>query len=105
MNIQGITTENIQATLDENAELIHACIEHQNLGRVAEAAEFYRRLHRNLTLLASLADATVKVCPFVLFETNPYVFCLHMRSNLKWLPRMPSYKLYIVFTGQLDTLR
>ena len=54
-----LTTEAIQAILDENKALIQACLEFQSLGKVAEANEFQKRLHKNLSQLAMIADKTV----------------------------------------------
>ncbi|PRW59979.1 GRF1-interacting factor 3-like isoform X2 [Chlorella sorokiniana] len=43
--------------LDENARLIAAIVENQNLGKLNECIEYQKKLQDNLMTLASLADA------------------------------------------------
>uniref|UniRef100_A0A5B7BK87 Putative GRF1-interacting factor 2 n=1 Tax=Davidia involucrata TaxID=16924 RepID=A0A5B7BK87_DAVIN len=52
-----ITTEQIQKYLDENKNLILAILENQNLGKLAECAEYQAQLQKNLMYLAAIADA------------------------------------------------
>lgn len=53
----NITTEQIQKYLDENKTLILAILDHQNLGKLAECAQYQARLQKNLMYLAAIADA------------------------------------------------
>ncbi|KAJ8464222.1 hypothetical protein OPV22_026774 [Ensete ventricosum] len=53
----NITTEQIQKYLDENKQLILAILENQNLGKLAECAQYQAQLQRNLLYLAAIADA------------------------------------------------
>ncbi|XP_062204547.1 GRF1-interacting factor 3-like isoform X2 [Phragmites australis] len=53
----GITTEQIQKYLDENKQLILAILEKQNLGKLAECAQYQAQLQKNLLYLAAIADA------------------------------------------------
>ncbi|KAL6890361.1 hypothetical protein ACP4OV_009124 [Aristida adscensionis] len=56
----GITTEQIQKFieyLDENKQLILAILENQNLGKLAECAQYQAQLQKNLLYLAAIADA------------------------------------------------
>ncbi|KAJ8900652.1 hypothetical protein K2173_025429 [Erythroxylum novogranatense] len=53
----NITTEQIQKYLDENKRLILAILDNQNLGKLAECAQFQAQLQRNLMYLAAIADA------------------------------------------------
>uniref|UniRef100_A0A0A9E2F6 GIF3 n=1 Tax=Arundo donax TaxID=35708 RepID=A0A0A9E2F6_ARUDO len=53
----GITTEQIQKYLDENKNLIIAILENQNLGKLAECAQYQAQLQKNLLYLAAIADA------------------------------------------------
>ncbi|XP_062197694.1 GRF1-interacting factor 2-like [Phragmites australis] len=53
----GITTEQIQKYLDENKQLILAILENQNLGKLAECAQYQAQLQNNLLYLAAIADA------------------------------------------------
>ncbi|XXG68084.1 hypothetical protein AAC387_Pa06g1259 [Persea americana] len=53
----NITTEQIQKCLDENKQLILAILDNQNLGKLAECAQFQTRLQHNLMYLAAIADA------------------------------------------------
>ncbi|XP_062201680.1 GRF1-interacting factor 3-like [Phragmites australis] len=52
----GITTEQIQKYLDENKQLIVAILENQNLGKLAECAQYQAQLQKNLLYLAAIAD-------------------------------------------------
>ncbi|KAK9293003.1 hypothetical protein L1049_020987 [Liquidambar formosana] len=53
----NITTEQIQRLLDENKKLILAILEYQNLGKLAECAQYQAQLQKNLMYLAAIADA------------------------------------------------
>ncbi|GMH18312.1 hypothetical protein Nepgr_020153 [Nepenthes gracilis] len=53
----NITTEQIQKYLDENKRLILAILENQNLGKLAECAQYQDVLQKNLMYLAAIADA------------------------------------------------
>nr|BDI55443.1 GRF1-interacting factor like [Lolium multiflorum] len=53
----SITTEQIQKYLDENKQLILAILENQNLGKLAECAQYQSQLQKNLLYLAAIADA------------------------------------------------
>ncbi|CAA2965369.1 Hypothetical predicted protein [Olea europaea subsp. europaea] len=53
----NITTEQIQKYLDENKKLILAIMDNQNLGKLAECAQYQAQLQRNLMYLAAIADA------------------------------------------------
>ncbi|AQK39991.1 GRF1-interacting factor 3 [Zea mays] len=53
----GISTEQIQKYLDENKQLILAILENQNLGKLAECAQYQSQLQKNLLYLAAIADA------------------------------------------------
>ncbi|XP_057979808.1 GRF1-interacting factor 3 [Malania oleifera] len=53
----NITTEQIQKYLDENKKLILAILDNQNLGKLAECAEYQAKLQKNLMYLAAIADA------------------------------------------------
>lgn len=53
----NITTEQIQKLLDENKQLILAILDNQNLGKLAECAQFQAKLQHNLMYLAAIADA------------------------------------------------
>nr|XP_011468904.1 PREDICTED: GRF1-interacting factor 3-like isoform X2 [Fragaria vesca subsp. vesca] len=52
-----ITTEQIQKCLDENKKLILAILDNQNLGKLAECAQYQTQLQKNLMYLAAIADA------------------------------------------------
>ncbi|KAL5672503.1 hypothetical protein ACJX0J_016809, partial [Zea mays] len=43
--------------LDENKQLILAILENQNLGKLAECAQYQSQLQKNLLYLAAIADA------------------------------------------------
>ncbi|XP_009622706.1 GRF1-interacting factor 3 isoform X1 [Nicotiana tabacum] len=53
----NITTEQIQKYLDENKTLILAILDNQNLGKLAECAQYQAKLQKNLMYLAAIADA------------------------------------------------
>ncbi|PSS23508.1 GRF1-interacting factor like [Actinidia chinensis var. chinensis] len=53
----NITTEQIQKYLDENKKLILAILDNQNLGKLAECAQYQDQLQKNLMYLAAIADA------------------------------------------------
>ncbi|KAG5231512.1 GRF1-INTERACTING FACTOR family protein [Salix suchowensis] len=53
----NITTEQIQKYLDENKRLILAILDNQNLGKLAECAQYQAQLQKNLMYLAAIADA------------------------------------------------
>ncbi|KAJ8556251.1 hypothetical protein K7X08_023009 [Anisodus acutangulus] len=53
----NITTDQIQKYLDENKTLILAILDHQNLGKLAECAQYQAKLQKNLMYLAAIADA------------------------------------------------
>ncbi|CAN7066832.1 hypothetical protein Bca4012_097390 [Brassica carinata] len=53
----NITTEQIQKYLEENKKLIMAIMENQNLGKLAECAQYQALLQKNLMYLAAIADA------------------------------------------------
>ncbi|XP_078433570.1 GRF1-interacting factor 3-like [Wolffia australiana] len=52
-----ISTDQIQKYLDENKQLILAILENQNLGKLAECAQYQAQLQKNLLYLAAIADA------------------------------------------------
>ncbi|KAI3471256.1 hypothetical protein Pfo_027919 [Paulownia fortunei] len=52
-----VSTEQIQKYLDENKNLIMAILESQNMGKVAECAQYQAILQKNLMYLAAIADA------------------------------------------------
>lgn len=53
----NISTEQIQKYLDENKKLIMAILDNQNLGKLAECAQYQALLQKNLMYLAAIADA------------------------------------------------
>ncbi|KAL3517329.1 hypothetical protein ACH5RR_024231 [Cinchona calisaya] len=53
----NITTDQIQKYLDENKKLILAILDNQNLGKLAECAQYQAQLQKNLMYLAAIADA------------------------------------------------
>ncbi|KAF5751869.1 GRF1-INTERACTING FACTOR 2 family protein [Tripterygium wilfordii] len=53
----NVTTEQIQKFLDENKKLILAILDHQNLGKHVECAQYQAQLQKNLMQLAAIADA------------------------------------------------
>ncbi|KAL9677247.1 hypothetical protein QQ045_005475 [Rhodiola kirilowii] len=56
-----MTTDQIQKCLDENKKLILAILENQNLGKLAECAQYQNQLQKNLMYLAAVADAQPQV--------------------------------------------
>ncbi|KAK1310126.1 GRF1-interacting factor 3 [Acorus calamus] len=52
----SITTEQIQKYLDENKQLIMAILDNQNMGKLAECAQYQAQLQKNLMFLAAIAD-------------------------------------------------
>eukprot|EP00743_Colponemidia_sp_Colp-15_P006192 GILK01006659.1.p1 GENE.GILK01006659.1~~GILK01006659.1.p1 ORF type:complete len:265 (-),score=28.19 GILK01006659.1:198-992(-) len=70
-----LTTEAIQKLLDENQQLLLAILENQNIGKIAECAQYSTKLHRNLILLASYADlqpVTQEALKYAKAYPNPY---------------------------------
>ncbi|KAJ9681062.1 hypothetical protein PVL29_020116 [Vitis rotundifolia] len=59
----NITTEQIQKYLDENKKLILAILDNQNLGKLAECAQYQAQLQKNLMYLAAIADAQPQAPP------------------------------------------
>ncbi|GFP93696.1 grf1-interacting factor 3 [Phtheirospermum japonicum] len=57
MPLNLVSTEQIQKYLDENKNLIMAILESQNMGKVAECAQYQAILQKNLMYLAAIADA------------------------------------------------
>ncbi|XP_038683356.1 GRF1-interacting factor 3-like isoform X2 [Tripterygium wilfordii] len=53
----NITTEQIQKCLDENKRLILAILDNQNIGKLAECAQYQAQLQKNLMYLAAIADS------------------------------------------------
>nr|XP_043621379.1 GRF1-interacting factor 2-like isoform X2 [Erigeron canadensis] len=53
----NITTDQIQKFLDENKQLILAIMNNQNVGKLAECAQYQALLQKNLMYLAAIADA------------------------------------------------
>ncbi|KAK9082756.1 hypothetical protein Scep_029227 [Stephania cephalantha] len=49
--------------LDENKKLILAILDNQNLGKLAECAQYQAQLQKNLMYLAAIADAQPQVTP------------------------------------------
>ncbi|XP_039008356.1 GRF1-interacting factor 3-like [Hibiscus syriacus] len=54
----NITTEQIQKYLDENKKLILAILDNQNLGKLAECAQYQAQLQKNLMYLAAICGCT-----------------------------------------------
>ncbi|KAK9758110.1 hypothetical protein RND81_01G207800 [Saponaria officinalis] len=52
----NLTTDQIQMCLDENKKLILAIMDNQNLGKLAECAQYQAQLQKNLMYLAAIAD-------------------------------------------------
>lgn len=57
----NITTEQIQKYLDDNKKLILAILDNQNLGKLAECAQYQAQLQKNLMYLAAIADAQPQI--------------------------------------------
>uniref|UniRef100_A0A7N0U8Q8 SS18 N-terminal domain-containing protein n=1 Tax=Kalanchoe fedtschenkoi TaxID=63787 RepID=A0A7N0U8Q8_KALFE len=56
-----VSTVQIQKLLDENKQLILVILENQNLGKLAECAQYQAMLQKNLMYLAAIADAQPQV--------------------------------------------
>ncbi|KAF2315176.1 hypothetical protein GH714_038332 [Hevea brasiliensis] len=59
-NLENPVTEDldkIEKYLDENKKLIMAILDNQNLGKLAECAQYQAQLQKNLMYLAAIADA------------------------------------------------
>ncbi|KAE8681569.1 GRF1-interacting factor 2 [Hibiscus syriacus] len=54
--------------LDENKKLILAILDNQNLGKLAECAQYQAQLQKNLMYLAAIADAQPQTTPTMLFK-------------------------------------
>ncbi|GAA0183873.1 transcription cofactor [Lithospermum erythrorhizon] len=67
----NITTEQIQKYLDENKKLILAILDNQNLGKLAECAQYQALLQKNLMYLAAIADAQPQT-PTMQPQMSPY---------------------------------
>lgn len=52
-----VSTEQIQKYLEENKQLILAIMEHQNLGKGNDTAQYQAQLQKNLMYLAAVADS------------------------------------------------
>ncbi|KAL6777187.1 CPL7 [Auxenochlorella protothecoides x Auxenochlorella symbiontica] len=52
-----LTTADIQQMLEENAKMIQAVVENQNLNKMDECLQYSKRLQENLMQLAALADS------------------------------------------------
>ncbi|XP_068635312.1 GRF1-interacting factor 2-like [Aristolochia californica] len=59
----NITNEQIQSFLDENKKLLLAILDNQNLGKLAECAQYQAKLQHNLMYLAAIADAQPQAPP------------------------------------------
>ncbi|KAK8982090.1 hypothetical protein V6N11_037267 [Hibiscus sabdariffa] len=68
----NITTEQIQKYLDENKKLILAILDNQNLGKLAECAQYQALLQKNLMCLAAIADAQPQSTPTMPPEMVPH---------------------------------
>ncbi|KAI3435916.1 hypothetical protein D9Q98_001974 [Chlorella vulgaris] len=55
--VRVLTTVDIQQMLEENAKLIAALVENQNIGKLDQCSAYQKRLQENLVTLASLADS------------------------------------------------
>uniref|UniRef100_A0A453K3P0 SS18 N-terminal domain-containing protein n=2 Tax=Aegilops tauschii subsp. strangulata TaxID=200361 RepID=A0A453K3P0_AEGTS len=80
----GLSTEQIQKYLDENKQLILAILENQNLGKLAECAQYQAQLQKNLLYLAAIADTQPQTS-----VSRPQVS--HVLTNIQYT--------YIVSTG------
>ncbi|GJN34906.1 hypothetical protein PR202_gb23614 [Eleusine coracana subsp. coracana] len=90
----GITTEQIQKYLDENKQLILAILENQNLGKLAECAQYQAQLQKNLLYLAAIADAqpqtAVSALRLAFLQTFPkYIFFGFMSLCYSWKQMAP----------------
>lgn len=68
----NITTEQIQKYLDENKKLILAILDNQNLGKLAECAQYQAQLQKNLMYLAAIADAQPQAPPTMPPQMAPH---------------------------------
>lgn len=68
----NITTEQIQKYLDENKKLILAILDNQNLGKLAECAQYQTVLQKNLMYLAAIADAQPQSTPSMPSQMAPH---------------------------------
>ncbi|KAK9040707.1 hypothetical protein V6N11_015848 [Hibiscus sabdariffa] len=68
----NITTEQIQKYLDENKKLILAILDNQNLGKLAECAQYQAQLQKNLMYLAAIADAQPQATPTMAPQMAPH---------------------------------
>ncbi|KAK8693661.1 hypothetical protein V6N13_071234 [Hibiscus sabdariffa] len=68
----NITTEQIQKYLDENKKLILAILDNQNLGKLAECAQYQAQLQKNLMYLAAIADAQPQATPTMPPQMAPH---------------------------------
>ncbi|KAB1999027.1 hypothetical protein ERO13_D12G119100v2 [Gossypium hirsutum] len=68
----NITTEQIQKYLDENKKLILAILDNQNLGKLAECAQYQAQLQKNLMYLAAIADAQPQSAPTMSPQMAPH---------------------------------
>ncbi|XP_039025218.1 GRF1-interacting factor 2-like [Hibiscus syriacus] len=68
----NITTEQIQKYLDENKKLILAILDNQNLGKLAECAQYQAQLQKNLMYLAAIADAQPQTTPTMPLQMAPH---------------------------------
>ncbi|XWS76824.1 hypothetical protein CRYUN_Cryun01aG0210700 [Craigia yunnanensis] len=68
----NITTEQIQKYLDENKKLILAILDNQNLGKLAECAQYQAQLQKNLMYLAAIADAQPQTTPTMPPQMAPH---------------------------------
>ncbi|XP_021748445.1 GRF1-interacting factor 2-like [Chenopodium quinoa] len=96
----NITTEQIQKYLDENKKLILAILDNQNLGKLAECAQYQAQLQKNLMYLAAIADAQpqmatvpAQVAPHPAMQQGAYYMqqqAAAMAQQQGFTPRMPA---------------
>jgi hypothetical protein len=60
----------VQKMLDENGHLIQTIQEYQSKGKAPEILQYQQALHRNLTYLATMADAAQNVQSFLPVSVN-----------------------------------
>uniref|UniRef100_A0A803KZT7 SS18 N-terminal domain-containing protein n=1 Tax=Chenopodium quinoa TaxID=63459 RepID=A0A803KZT7_CHEQI len=97
----NITTEQIQKYLDENKKLILAILDNQNLGKLAECAQYQAQLQKNLMYLAAIADAQpqmatvpAQVAPHPAMQQGAYYMqqqAAAMAQQQGFTPRMPAH--------------
>lgn len=88
----NITTEQIQKYLDENKQLILAILDNQNLGKLAECAQYQAQLQKNLLYLAAIADAqppNPSVRPQVVPQPSMQQGAPFMHQSPAFSPRPP----------------